>query len=138
MTRTASSPRPDTHRPKRDIAIHLKRAYEEPNPEDGARFLIDRLWARGVSKERLKLADWLKDLAPSTDLRRWFGHKEERWPEFEARYRAELAGNKEALAPLMAAARHGPLTLVYAAKDQEHNDAVVLKKVLEEALASDA
>jgi uncharacterized protein YeaO (DUF488 family) len=119
-------------------AIHLKRAYDASSPEDGARFLVDRLWPRGVSKERLNVEAWLKDLAPSTVLRRWFNHQQERWGEFEARYRVELAGTGAALETLLEAAHRGPVTLVYAAKDREHNEAVVLKKVLEERLASRA
>ena len=116
--------------------IRLKRAYEAPSPEDGARFLVDRLWPRGVSKERLALTGWLKDVAPSNELRRWFGHQAERWEEFETRYRSELAHEKQDLAPLLDAARQGTVTLVYGAKDQTHNQAVVLKQVLEESLAS--
>ncbi|MBO9542536.1 DUF488 domain-containing protein [bacterium] len=116
------------------MTIALKRAYEAPAPEDGDRFLVDRLWPRGVTKEHLKLSAWLKDLGPSTELRRWFGHKPERWREFEARYRDELSSKAEALSPLLAAARHGHITLVYGAKDTEHNQAVVLKRVIEEHL----
>lgn len=112
--------------------IRLKRAYDEASADDGARFLVDRLWPRGVSKERLQLQAWLKDVAPSADLRRWFDHQVERWAEFEARYRLELAAHEDALAPLLEAARQGPVTLVYGAKDREHNDAVVLKSVLDE------
>jgi uncharacterized protein YeaO (DUF488 family) len=116
-------------------AIRIKRAYEPPSPADGARFLIDRLWPRGLSKERLALSGWLKDLAPSTELRQWFGHQPERWSGFQERYRSELATKEEALAPLLEAARNGPVTLVYAAKDEVHNDAVVLKAFLDERLA---
>lgn len=115
--------------------IRLKRAYEDPSPEDGDRYLVDRLWPRGVSKDCLKLAGWFKDVAPSTELRRWFGHQAERWAEFEVRYRSELARQEQALAPLLAAARQGTVTLVYGAKDRQHNQAVVLKRVLEEHLA---
>jgi uncharacterized protein YeaO (DUF488 family) len=118
------------------VTIALKRAYDEPAPEDGTRFLVDRLWPRGLSKDRLKLTAWLKDVAPSTELRRWYGHQVERWREFETRYRAELAANQDALTPLLEAARSGKVTLVYGAKDREHNQAVVLKDVLEERLAS--
>ncbi|HEY9857072.1 MAG TPA: DUF488 family protein, partial [Stenomitos sp.] len=89
---------------------------------------------RGVSKERLKLVGWLKDVAPSTELRRWFGHQPERWEEFEARYRSELAQEAQVLEPLLDAARQGTVTLVYGAKDRLHNQAVVLKTVLEERL----
>lgn len=117
-------------------AIALKRAYEEPDPQDGERYLVDRLWPRGVSKDRLKLAGWLRDVAPSTELRRWFAHRVDRWGEFEARYRLELAAHPEALSPLLEAARRTGITLVYGARDQEHNQAVVLKRVLEERLRS--
>ncbi|MNX84743.1 hypothetical protein D3C86_1165550 [compost metagenome] len=134
MRKAARTDPPERHRAEPGASIRLKRAYDAPAPEDGERFLVDRLWPRGVSKERLQLTDWLKEVAPTTALRQWFGHQVERWPEFEARYRAELAANEEALAPLLEAARSGPVTLVYAAKDLEHNQARVLKRVLEEHL----
>lgn len=127
-----------TQAARRAYDIRLKRAYEESAPEDGARVLVDRLWARGVSKERLALTAWLKDLAPSNELRRWFGHAPDRWAEFQSRYRSELAEKGDQLAPLLELARLGPLTLVYAAKDEAHNDAVVLREVLAEHLAKDA
>jgi uncharacterized protein YeaO (DUF488 family) len=115
--------------------IRLKRAYAPPGPEDGARFLVDRLWPRGLSKERLHLDAWLKDVAPSTDLRHFYDHRPERWAEFTQRYRAELSDNGDALAPLLEAARQGTVTLIYAAKDPEHNNAQVLKEHLEAVLA---
>lgn len=118
--------------------LRLKRAYEDPAPEDGQRFLVDRLWPRGVSKERLSLEAWLKEAAPSPDLRRWYGHQIDRWGEFQARYRSELASNEAALAPLLEAARRGTVTLVYATRDQVHNSAFVLKQVLEERLADNS
>ena len=123
---------------RRTGEIHLKRAYEDPSPEDGDRYLVDRVWPRGASKERLNLKGWLKNVAPSTELRQWFAHQDERWEAFETRYRSELAQKEEALAPLLETARHGTVTLVYGAKDREHNQAVVLKKILEERLASDS
>ncbi len=116
-------------------SIRLKRAYEPPGPEDGPRFLVDRLWPRGLSKERLHLSAWLKDVAPSTALRHFYDHQPERWETFTRRYRAELSDNGDALAPLLEAARQGTVTLVYAAKDPEHNNAQVLKEYLEETLA---
>ena len=113
--------------------IHLKRAYEAPAPGDGYRVLVERLWPRGLRKEDAQLDDWLKDVAPSTDLRKWFGHEEARWPEFQKRYRQELRGPEAAAAlqALAARARGGTLTLIYAAHDEERNSAVVLKATLE-------
>ena len=115
--------------------IRLKRAYEAPDAADGARYLVDRLWPRGVTKDALQIAGWPKDVAPSTELRPWFGHDPAKWDEFRRRYAAELAANPVAWQPLLAAARAGTLTLVYSAKDTRHNDAVVLKVFLEERLA---
>ncbi len=118
--------------------VRLRRAYEPPGPDDGQRALVDRLWPRGVTKASLRLDAWMRDVAPSDELRRWFGHDPARWQEFARRYRRELAAHPDVLAPLLEAARRGPVTLVYGARDQEHNEAVVLKQVLEEALASGA
>ena len=110
--------------------LRMKRAYESAEPEDGARILVDRLWPRGVSKDKAHLDDWMKDIAPSTELRQWFGHDSDRWTEFRKRYRAELQGHGEQLDRIRALARKGVVTLVYSARDEEHNDAVVLKEVL--------
>lgn len=110
--------------------ILLKRAYEPAAPEDGRRFLVERLWPRGVGKADLRLDDWLKDVAPSPELRRWFGHDPEKWPEFRRRYFAELRANEAALAPLREAFRGGRVTLVYGARDTEHNAAVALREYL--------
>jgi uncharacterized protein YeaO (DUF488 family) len=110
--------------------IALKRAYEPAAPRDGTRVLVDRLWPRGVSKEAAAIDHWMKELAPSTELRKWFGHDPARWPEFRRRYTAELRQQAEAVAQLRALARKGRVTLVYAAHDEEHNDAVVLRTVL--------
>ena len=115
--------------------IQLRRAYESPSPTDGQRVLVDRLWPRGRSKETLQLDVWLKEVAPSTELRKWFGHDPEKWTEFQLRYRKELAANPAVLAPLVEAARSGPLTLVYGAKDDQHNEAVVLREMLIERLS---
>src|SRR4051812_12919328 len=114
--------------------VHLKRAYEPPAASDGRRVLVDRLWPRGERKEALALDAWLKDLAPSDELRRWFGHDPARWDEFRARYREELHDPQKRviLAELASRARERPLTLVYGAKDEEHNNAVVLREILEE------
>lgn len=112
------------------ITIHLKRAYELPSSADGVRVLVDRLWPRGVSKERAAIDKWMKDVAPSTELRRWFGHDPKRWSEFRRRYRTELSRHEELLNELRAMARKRPLTLIYAARDEAHNEAVVLRDVL--------
>lgn len=114
--------------------IQLKRAYDPPSADDGARYLVDRLWPRGVRKDALEIEGWLKDVAPSTELRTWFGHDPEKWREFQQRYRKELDDNADVWQPLLDAARDGTVTLVYSAKDTEHNDAVVLKALLEEHL----
>ena len=116
------------------MAIHLKRAYDSATPGDGRRVLVERLWPRGVTKTRLRLDDWMKDVAPSTALRRWYGHEPGRWPEFRSRYFAELRAHPEAWRPLLAAGRRGRVTLVYAAHDTERNGAVALKMFLERRL----
>jgi len=116
------------------MKIQLKRAYDEPDSSDGFRVLVDRLWPRGKKKEALRLDLWAKALSPSTELRKWFGHDPSRWPEFRQRYLAELKTpeKKDAIDQLLQAARGYPvLTLVYGAKDTEHNEAVVLQSFLE-------
>lgn len=112
------------------MRIELKRVYEQPAAADGQRILVDRLWPRGVSKDKARVDHWLKEVGPSTALRQWFGHDPAKWTEFRARYRAELRGSA-AFAELQARARQGRTTLVYAAKDEQHNNAVVLKEMLE-------
>ena len=119
-------------RPAGEPDVRLKRAYDPAEPGDGYRALVDRLWPRGVSKERARLDEWARELAPSTELRTWFGHDPERFAEFERRYRAELAAHDEKLDELRRRAREGTLTLVYGARDEEHNDAVVLAELLRE------
>lgn len=114
--------------------VRLKRVYEPAEPMDGHRVLIDRLWPRGVSRDRAKLDDWKRDLAPSKELRQWFGHEPDRFDEFRRRYIAELDGRRPVLTSLRRWAREGTLTLVYAAHDTEHNDAVVLAEVLRRGL----
>ena len=104
----------------------LKRVYETPSAEDGTRILVDRLWPRGLTKAKARVDLWLKAIAPSTELRQWFGHDPDRWAEFQSRYRAELEANPDAVAELIAALRRGPATLVYGARDETRNDAVVL------------
>jgi uncharacterized protein YeaO (DUF488 family) len=118
------------------VDIRLKRAYEPASPSDGYRVLIDRLWPRGLSKERAQLDDWEKELPPSTELRTWFGHEPSRFPEFRRRYISELRRKRQRLADLRRRARQGALTLVYSAHDTEHNDAVVLADVLRRGLPS--
>lgn len=110
--------------------LKLKRAYEPASRSDGMRVLIDRLWPRGVKKEEAKIDEWMKDIAPSTTLRKWFGHDPARWPEFQRRYEAEVKKHPEQLERLRELAREGPLTLVFSAHDEEHNDAVVLRQLL--------
>jgi uncharacterized protein YeaO (DUF488 family) len=114
----------------RASSIKLKRAYEPPAASDGQRILIDRLWPRGVSKAKAAIDRWLKEIAPSTELRKWFGHDPARWQEFRKRYAAEIRGHPEPLDELRRLAREGPLTLVYSARDETHNDAVVLRELL--------
>ena len=110
--------------------LRLKRAYEPAADDDGMRILVDRLWPRGVSKAKAALGDWMKDVAPSAELREWFGHDPARWPEFRRRYRNELKQHAAELDRIRALARKGTVTLVYGARDEAHNDAVVLKEVL--------
>ena len=110
--------------------IRIKRAYEPPTQDDGTRILIDRLWPRGVKKENLALDQWAKELSPSTELRQWFGHDPARWQEFRRRYAAELRQRTDLLDPLRALARKGPITLVYSAHDEAHNNAVAMREFL--------
>ena len=113
-----------------DGSVKLKRAYEPPSRADGTRVLIDRLWPRGVKKTDAKIDEWMKDIAPSTALRKWFGHDPARWPEFQDRYEAEVRQHPEQLDRLRMLAREGPLTLVFSAHDETHNDAVVLREMI--------
>ena len=113
------------------MAIRIKRIYEPAEPKDGHRVLVDRLWPRGLSREKARIDLWLCDAAPSSALRVWFGHDPVRWREFRARYHAELRKNPEALAPLVERARKGTLTLLYSARDERFNQAVVLKAHLD-------
>ena len=110
--------------------VRLKRAYEASEKADGTQILVDRLWPRGVSKAEAGLDEWFKEIAPSAELRTWFGHDPDRWDEFRRRYRAELARHPEILKDLRRRAREGPITLVYSARDEVHNDALVLKDVI--------
>jgi uncharacterized protein YeaO (DUF488 family) len=110
--------------------VKLKRAYEPASADDGVRILVDRLWPRGVKKADAAIDQWIKDIAPSTALRKWFGHDPERWAEFRSRYAAEVREHRELLERLRALASHGQITLVYSAHDEVHNDAVVLRNLL--------
>ncbi len=111
--------------------IHLKRVYETPSSKDGLRILVDRLWPRGLTKERAAVGLWLKEVAPSTELRKWFGHDPAKWREFQLRYRKELREQRDAIELLKQKSKDRIVTLVYGARDEEHNEAQVLKKVLE-------
>lgn len=115
------------------IVIEIERVYDaRKDPPTATSFLVDRTWPRGVSKQELAFATWAKDVAPSTELRKWFGHDPRRWEEFRRRYRAELDSHPDAARPLVQAAKHGDLALLYGAKDREHNQAVVLREWLTE------
>ena len=113
------------------VNVKTKRVYEPKARGDGQRVLVDRVWPRGIAKETLADAIWMKDVAPSSDLRKWFGHDPERWSEFRRRYKAELKRNPEPVLQLRALAKQKPVTLLYSAKDEDHNQAVVLAEVLE-------
>ncbi len=115
--------------------IKVKRVYEPPEPADGARFLVERFWPRGMNKASLAMQAWLKELAPGDELRRWFGHQPEKWAEFRKRYFAELDSRPEALQPLLEALGRGDVTLLYSARENEYNNAVALKKYIEEQFA---
>jgi len=117
--------------------IQVKRVYDSPEPSDGARFLVDRLWPRGVRRESLRMNGWLKDVAPSDRLRRWFGHDPARWEEFQRRYSAELDDKPEAWRPILEAARRGTVTLLYSTRETAHNNAIALKAYLERKLAAE-
>ncbi|HJS56105.1 MAG TPA: DUF488 domain-containing protein [Chitinophagaceae bacterium] len=112
------------------MKIKIKRVYEKPSKEDGMRILVDRLWPRGLTKEKAAIDLWLKNIAPSTELRKWFDHDPIKWSEFMKRYRLEITKNKEQASLLRDRAKQGPITLLYGAKDEEHNEALVLKNYL--------
>lgn len=117
------------------MSIRTRRVYEPPRPEDGYRVLVDRLWPRGLSRAALKLDAWMKEAAPSHELRRWFAHNESRWDEFQKRYFEELDHQPAQVEALLGWARQGTLTLLFAARDEAHNNAVALKTYLERRLA---
>jgi uncharacterized protein YeaO (DUF488 family) len=112
------------------VTIQLKRAYEKPERADGTRILVDRLWPRGLTKERAAIDLWLKQIAPSTGLRKWFGHDPKKWHSFRRRYQIELKERDDQLELIKSRAREGTVTLIYGARDQEHNEAIVLKQLL--------
>ncbi len=116
---------------RKTAAIRLKRVYEPPSPDDGTRILVERLWPRGVNKQKAAVDHWAKEVAPSPELRKWYGHDPEKWDEFRKRYEAELDVNGAALDDLKRRVTEGPVTFVYAARDEEHNSALVLKESLE-------
>ena len=122
---------------RKPYCVRIKRAYADPSRDDGRRVLVDRMWPRGMARDRLVLDDWLKEAAPSNDLRQWFSHDPARWPEFVARYGDELKKppGRDAVEQLVHCAREGPLTLVYAASDETHNNAVALRDVVVQHLA---
>jgi uncharacterized protein YeaO (DUF488 family) len=111
--------------------VKLKRVYDEPAAADGTRILVDRLWPRGLTKEKARVDLWLKEVAPSNELRKWFAHDPARWAEFKRRYRAELKANAGQVAQLKSATAKGTATLLFGAKDEEHNEAIVLKELLD-------
>ena len=113
------------------MTIRVERAYGATPHAHGARYLVDRIWPRGVTRDAIRLDGWLREVAPSDRLRRWFGHDPKRWTEFEKRYFAELDANPAAVAPLVDAVKRGDVTLVFGAKDEEHNNAVALRGYLE-------
>jgi uncharacterized protein YeaO (DUF488 family) len=114
--------------------LKIKRVYEDARSSDGARFLVERLWPRGIKKEELRMKAWLKDVAPSPSLRKWYAHDTDKWEEFQRRYREELESNPEVWRLLLQAAEQGNVTLIYSARDEEHNSALVLKEFLEERI----
>lgn len=116
--------------PRVEANLKVKRIYEAPDPGDGTRVFVDRLWARGLTKEKAALDLWLKDAGPTTELRKWFAHDPAKWEEFQKRYRAELEENHEVIARLREEMRKGPVTLLYGARDQEHNEAIILRDFL--------
>jgi len=114
--------------------LKIKRVYENSEASDGTRFLVERLWPRGMKKEELKMEAWLKEVAPSDGLRKWFAHDPLKWKEFQKRYRAELESNPNAWKPLLESAKRGDVTLLYSARDIEYNNAIVLKSFLEKRM----
>lgn len=121
-----------------EARIALKRVYDPPAKGDGTRILVDRLWPRGLKTEKAKLDLWLRDIAPSDELRKWFGHDAKRWAEFKRRYKAELKGRSDELQPIRAALEKGKITLLFAAHDEAHNNAIVVKELIERSVRASA
>ena len=115
----------------RAMKIKIKRVYEHPEKDDGMRILVDRLWPRGLTKKKARVDLWLKEIAPSTELRKWFAHDPDKWKEFRARYQTEIRNNHDLIKVLKRKAREGAITLIYGARDEKHNEALVLKQFLE-------
>jgi uncharacterized protein YeaO (DUF488 family) len=115
----------------RNMKIKIKRAYEQPDEDDGVRILVDRLWPRGLTKEKAAVDLWLKEIAPSTELRKWFGHDPDKWKRFRGRYETEIRHKEDLIKVLKDKAKGGIVTLLYGARDQKHNEALVLKQFLE-------
>jgi len=113
-----------------EMQVKIKRVYEKTDEKDGKRILVDRLWPRGLTKEKAKVDLWLKEIAPTTTLRKWFAHDPEKWEEFKKRYRIELKNNSEAVETLKDEIKKGPVTLIYGAKDEVHNEARFLKDAI--------
>ena len=120
------------------ITIRIKRVYQEPEEADGRRVLVDRLWTRGLSKEKAKVDVWVKEIAPSTELRRWYGHDPDKWPEFKTRYAAELEANPARVEELLAEVQAGTVTLLYSSKEERLNNAVALKEYIESIIQAKA
>jgi uncharacterized protein YeaO (DUF488 family) len=117
------------------MKVGIKRVYEARSEQDGRRVLVDRLWPRGLTKEKAGVDLWLKEIGPSTELRKWFGHDPDRWQEFQIRYRNEVEKNAACFSILQREVQRGPVTLLFGAKDQEHNEAVVLRSLLKKSVA---
>jgi len=120
------------------ITIRIKRVYEEPEAADGRRILVDRLWARGLSKEKAKVDVWVKEIAPSTELRRWYGHDPNKWTEFKSRYAAELEANPGQVVEILEEVREGVVTFLYSSKEEQLNNAVALKEYIESIIHDEA
>ena len=131
MTISGQRSSPATKAESRNMTIKIKRVYEQPDKDDGIRILVDRLWPRGLTKEKASVDLWLKDIAPSTELRKWFRHDPDKWKNFRGRYETEIRHKKDLIKVLEDKAKRGAVTLVYGARDEEHNEALVLKQFLE-------
>ena len=131
MTISGQRSSPATKAESRNMKIKIKRVYEQPDKDDGVRILVDRLWPRGLTKEKAAVDLWLKEIAPSIELRKWFGHDPEKWSSFRRRYKTEIRHNDDLIKLLKQKARERTVTLDYGARDQEHNEALVLKQFLE-------